>query len=57
VKKELAEIDIVDYIEADDDERAEIDDEFQPHCCELAAAMHVCGAEKAGVCLKNHQGD
>jgi hypothetical protein len=57
MRKELAEIDIVDYIEADDDERAEIDDEFQPHCCELAAAMHVCGAEKAGVCLKNHQGD
>jgi hypothetical protein len=49
MRKELAEIDIVDYIEADDDERAEIDDEFQPQRHELVEAIHVATPHQAGV--------
>lgn len=47
MKKSYAEFDIVDYIEATDEEREEIDGEFAGQPAEVAA-MHEAGPGQAG---------
>jgi len=46
--KEIADVDVVDYIEADEDEREEIDDEFKIQRSEIVAAMHIATPHQAG---------
>jgi hypothetical protein len=46
--KEYAAFDVVDYIEATDEEREEIDGEFAGQPAEVVA-MHVTNADGAGI--------
>ena len=46
--KSYSEFDVVDYIEATDEEREEMDGEFELCDSEIVAALHICGPEAAG---------